>query len=239
MMTAQAFLHTDKYLADMGGISAYLVAFGALYGIISAFIVVEVWNKFNNTKYLIEQEAAGLEKLYLLSTYFHDKKFSEKVYANVKTYISIIVDNNFKHLKKGKKHPAEEQAFDQLAQDINHVKFDDDHDGQVFGLIVDHYANLAQTRTERLHKCILRLPLPIRVFFYASSFFMVITFIFMPFVNIYYGTLVTGTFVFSLALLIYIIEDLDNPFFGDMWHITPETFKDSLTHIEEKYTALS
>ncbi len=239
MIIAQSVFHTRDYLSDIGGISAFLVAFGSLYGIIAAFIVVEVWGKFNNTKYLIEQEAEGLEKLYLLSSYFRDKKFTEHMYTKISDYIKLIIQNNFKHLRHGKKQGNEDEAFAQLAQNINHLKINSDADGTVFGLIVEHYTNLSQVRTERLHKSVLRLPIPLRLFFYTSSFFMVVTFIFMPFINIYYDALMTGSFVFSLSLLLYIIEDLDNPFFGDMWHITPDTFRETLDHIDQTSTTIA
>ncbi|MGH7245668.1 MAG: hypothetical protein ACREGI_01895 [Candidatus Levyibacteriota bacterium] len=234
MFAVEHFLHTDKYLQDIGGISAFLVVYGALYGITAAFIVVEVWVKFNNTKQLIEKEAQGIEKFYNLTLYFRDSKLTKKVKALILDYITIIKHESFAQMGEGTKHTDEEKLFRKIAVTIRDIEFDDNHDNVLFGSLVEHYGELAQLRTERIHVCTVRLPEPLRVFFYASTVFTVLSFVFMPFVNIYYGLLVTGFLVFSLSMLISIVEGLDNPVKG-YWKITPRAFEDAWEHIQGSY----
>lgn len=57
MSAVRVFLRTDSYLADVGGLSAFVTVFGTLYGIMAAFVVFEVWSQFNKTTELIEKEA--------------------------------------------------------------------------------------------------------------------------------------------------------------------------------------
>lgn len=234
MFGVQTGLHTERYLQDIGGISAFLVVFGALYGIMAAFIVVEVWVKFNNTKHLIEKEAQEVEKLYGLTLYLRDKNVTKKMKNFITGYTDIIKHESFAQLGEGTKHTEEEKLFRQMSKVIKEIKFNDDHDSIVFGKMLEEYATLSQTRVERIHQCTVRLPVPLRIFFYASTLFTVLSFIFMPFANIYYGLLVTGLLVCSLSMMIDIIEGLDNPVKG-YWKLTPKPFEDVLHHIENSY----
>lgn len=235
MFFIQGPLHIDKYLTDVGGISAFLVVFGAIYGIMAAFIVVEVWVKFNATKHVLEQEAEGVEKLFLFILYFRDEELTKRMKKLVHQYITLLREESFSSLGIGSKHIQEEKVFREMSTVIRDIKLKDDHDKAVFGPLVEHYTDLAQTRVERIHHSTLRLPQPLHIFFYVTSIFTIITFIFMPFANIYYGLLVTGFLVFCLTMLTQIINDLDNPFAGGFWRLTPEPFEEALLHIEESY----
>lgn len=230
----QTTLGLNRYLNDIGAISAFLVVFGTLYGIMTAFIVVEVWSQHNKTSHLFEQEAEELEKLYRLSLYFADDVFSKKIKQVISEYGKILIESEFKHLVKGEKYDDEEKSFRKITHVIKEILLKDTHDQVVFDSIINLYGDLAQTRIERNHQSALRLPLPLKLFFYASTVIIVVTFIFMPFANVLYSLFSAGFLVFMLAMISQIIEELDNPFAG-FWTLTPEPFEETLHHIEASY----
>lgn len=231
---AQVTLGLDKYVNDIGGISAFLVVFGTLYGIMTAFIVVEVWSQHNKTSHLFEQEAEELEKLYRLSLYFTDEALSEKIKHVIAAYGKILIASEFKHLGEGQKQNEEEKAFRQITHVIKEITFKNAHDQVVFDNVINLYGDLAQTRIERTHQSILRLPMPLKLFFYASTVIIIIAFIIMPFANVAYSIFSSACLMFMLAMISQIIEELDNPFVG-FWNLTTKPFEETLYHIEESY----
>lgn len=227
-------LHTDTYLPDVGGLSAFLSVFGTLYGILAAFVVFEVWNQYNHISELIDKEAQGLENLYRLTLYFRDEKLIEAMKAAIHGYADLVVAGKFLALSDGKRRIETGRAFRKMSEIIRDIEFDDDHDSIVFSRILEHYGNLGQIRTERLNQSLSRLPLLLKTFIYIASFFALATFLFIPFDNPYYGVLSALIIAFLQAMIFSIIEDLDNPFKGN-WNLTPEPFARALKHIEEDY----
>lgn len=230
----RAYLHTDIYLPDVGGLSAFLSVFGTLYGVLAAFVVFEVWTQYNHISELIDKEAQGLENLYRLTLYFRDEKLSETMKAAIHSYADLVVAGKFQALGDGRRRVETGRAFRKMSEIIRDIEFDDDHDSIVFSRILEHYGNLGQIRTERLNQSLSRLPGLLKTFIYIASFFALATFLFIPFDNPYYGVLSALVIAFLQAMIFSIIEDLDNPFRG-LWNLTPEPFYRALRHIEEDY----
>lgn len=228
------YLHTDQFLVDIGGLSAFLTVFGTLYGILAAFIVFEVWSQFNQSSQLIDKEAQGIERLYRLTLYFRDEALAKRMKAAINDYARLVIEGKFQTIGQGGRNKQTGATFRKIAEIIRNIEFDDDHDSIVFGQILEHYGDLGQIRTERLNQSLTRLPTLLKTFIYISSFFALITFIFMPFSIPAYGILSVLIIAFLQAMIYFIIEDLDNPFVG-IWNLTPEPFARALQHIDEDY----
>lgn len=227
---ARTFLHTDMYLSDLGGLGAFLTVFGTLYGITTAFIVFEVWGQYNKTQELVHKEAQGIEGLFKLTVYFRDKALLSKMRKTIENYLGAVSQGKFEKLGKGMRNPETGKLFRDISKVINGINFDDNHDAVIFDQIVSHYRYLAGVRTERINQSLTRLPSSLKSFLYVSSAVALLTFIVMPFSNMYFGFLASGSLGYVLAMLLQLVEDLDNPFVGN-WNITPEPFERTLTHI--------
>lgn len=231
---ARYFLKVDNLLVDVGGISAYVTVFGTLYGIMAAFVVFEVWNQHNNTSKLIDQEAQGLERLFRLTLYFRDTNLTKQMKETIESYAHLIIAGKFQKLGGGERNKENGVVFRKLSGIIRDIKFDDNHDEVIFNHIVDHYGKLSETRTERINQSLARLPKLLKAFLYIASAFALLTFVIMPFSNLFYHAFTVGALAFVLAMVFQLIEDLDNPFIGH-FNITPEPFQRALQHIEEDY----
>jgi hypothetical protein len=228
------FFHTDSLLIDVSGLSAFVTVFGTLYGIMTAFVVFEVWSQYNETKRLTEKEAQGLERLFRLTLYFRDEPLNKKMKAAIKKYADIVIKGKFKNAGGGVRGTESAKVFREISEVIRDIKFDDDHDSLVFSQVLEHYGQLSLTRTERLDQALTRLPTLLKVFLYSSSFFALVTFVIMPFSNPYYNFWSVAVVGFIQAMIFQLVEDLDNPFVGH-WNITPEPFERAMKHIEEDY----
>ncbi len=234
MYLVRTFFKTDTLLSDIGGLSAFVTIFGTLYGIMTAFVVFEVWNQHNRIVELINKEGLGLERLYRLTIYFRDKKLTEKMKAAINEYAQVVIKGKFQTLAKGQRNKEASRTFRKITNVIRDLSFDDDHDQVVFHHIISHYGHLSEIRTERINESLSRLPALLKVFLYASSILALCSFVVMPFTNIFYGFFAVGGLSFTLAMIFYLVEDLDNPFTG-FWKVTPEPFERALKHIEEDY----
>lgn len=234
MYLCRLVLKTDTFLTDVGGLGAFLTVFGTLYGIMAAFVVFEVWSQYNKTIELIDKEALGLEGLFRLTLYFRDKKLTARMKQVIRNYADLVIEGKFQKLGSGERNEKTGKVFREIARVIQDIKFNDDHDQVVFHHITDHFRNLSETRTARITQSLARLPTLLKIFLYASSLVALLTFILMPFQNVYYGLLASGSLGFILAMIFQLVEDLDNPFVGH-WNVTPEPFSRALKHIEEDY----
>ena len=99
-------LNIQAYLSDVGGIGSFVSIFGTLYGIFTAFIVLEVWGQFNKITGLIDEEAHGLERLYRLTLYFKDKRLNQEMLKAIKDYANLVIKSKFKSLGKESKFPS-------------------------------------------------------------------------------------------------------------------------------------
>lgn len=227
-------MHTDSFLSDVGGLQTFFGVFGILYGIMAAFVVFEVWSQYNHTVDLIDKEGVSLERLFRLTLYFRDSKLTKLMKAAIKKYADMVIESKFQNLGTGQRSAENGKAFREISAIIRDIRFDDDHDQVVFDHILNHYGYLAEVRTQRITQSLARLPTLLKTFIYLSSIVVLLIFILTPFSNMYYGFLTAGALGFVLAMVIQLIEDLDNPFDGN-WNVTTEPFERALKHIEQDY----
>lgn len=228
------FFHTDLYLTDVGGLSTFIGAFATLFGLLSAFVVFEVWGQYNKTVLYVDEEASGLERLYRLTLNFRDKKLNEKMSQAISKYAKMVIEGKFQTLGTGQRNTETGIALRDISKVIRDIKFDDDHDVIIFDHIIAHYEDLSQMRTERINQSLTRLPALLKIFLYVASFFVITCLVIMPFANVYYLFYTVFCMTFVITMIYFLIEDLDNPFVGN-WNITPEPFERALKHINEDY----
>lgn len=234
MYAVRIFFGTNNFISDAGSAGPFASIYGTLYGIIMALVILEVWTQFNKTSTKVDDEAAGLEKLFRLAKYLRDKPLEEKMKKTIKKYIGWIVGNNFKNVSAGLRETEGGTIFREIASILKNIKFDDDHDAIVFAEMIRQYGNLSETRTERLNLSLTRLPLALKALLYVSSLLAILYLISLPFANMYYGFITAGAMAIIIFMAFQVVEDLDNPFVGQ-WCISTEPFKRALKHIEEDY----
>lgn len=228
------YLHTQDYLSDVGGLSAFVTVFGTLYGIMAAFVVFEVWGQYNTTSELIDSEATGLERMYRMVLYLNDKPVEKSMKLAIFKYANLVIEGKFSRLGTAMRNPETGKAFRDIFRVIRGIKFNDRRDPVVFPMIVEQGGKISDIRTRRINQSMTRLPKILKMFFYSSSLFVLFTFLIMPFSQVFFQIFISGVIAFLVFLTIQLVEDLDNPFVGH-FNLTPEPFERALKHIEEDY----
>ena len=87
------FLQRFSIDLDIGGIIYGGIV--AVYSILLAFIVVIVWEQYQNTGDRIQEESSKVFNLYRASYAFPDSTTGKKIRTTVIGYVNSVVDNEF------------------------------------------------------------------------------------------------------------------------------------------------
>jgi len=223
----------QKFLIDAGGISSFASIFGALWGIIVAFILFVVWSQFNNTSSHINAEADALKQLYRLALCLKNEKAAKDIEEAIKNYTALVINVGFKSVSAGQRNPETSEAFHQIFLKLRQIDIDGEKDQLVYDRILGQFKELSDARTKRLTESLTRLPKPLGIFLLLSSLAVIVSFSFPIFQNLSAAIFVMAALSGSIALLLQVIFDLDNPFAG-YWNLTPEPFRRFLAFLEKE-----
>lgn len=139
-------------LADEPSVGWYWGVYGTLYALITAFILVAVWEKFNGIDTAIAQEAKTLSSLWSYTDYLNDDNVSEKMKDVLLKYIYIATTEEATSIAKSSKvaHPSKELLA--ILKVIDKVTFDDARDESAFKGLISAYEDLATARNDRIEK---------------------------------------------------------------------------------------
>jgi hypothetical protein len=132
-------------LEEMG---LYLTVTGLIYGLIAAFSVSNVWEKFSAIRATIGEEIGSLINLHEMSRHFSDKTLPKKLGKLISSYCDFIVSTPWSeyHLKQ-LKHPAFQNLFNFLGE----IKTKDKKDNPVlFQNLIGEIQNISAARTHQL-----------------------------------------------------------------------------------------
>lgn len=183
----------------------------------------------------MEEESVGLEKLYTSSLYFNDEVFSQKLKTSIVKYLEIVIKDDLRYMSIGKRNKEAGEKFRDIIEVIKSVKFDDDHDAIIFDHTIKEFDNIFDVRAARIEMGLSRIPTILKIFLYIASFLLIASFVLMPFINIFYGIVISAFVSFLVVMIIQIINDLDNPYAG-CWNLDNESFKRALDHINTSYS---
>ena len=144
-----------------------------------------------------------------------------------------MIEIGFKSVATGQRNPQASDAFHQIFLRLRQIDIDGKRDQLVYGRILGQFKELSDARTKRLTESLTRLPAPLRVFLYFSSFAVILAFAFPIFQNLSVAIFVITVLSASIGLLLQVVADLDNPFVG-YWNLTPKPFERFLEFLEKE-----
>jgi len=220
-------------LADEASIGWFWGVFGTLYALITAFVLVGVWEQFNGFSNEIAKEAKTITSIWNYTDYLDDTVISKKMEEALVAYLKTVSGSEAKKMARAARivHPSKELVG--IMEVIDKIKFDDPRDESAFKEIIRVYEELSTVRNERIESSVTRLPPLLKGFFVLISSVFVLGYLVHGFVNpvLYYSTLIAvSTIVFFANMIIF---DMDNPVDG-IWNVSFEAFKNSLSYIKSR-----
>ena len=232
-----AFDTQDRFLVDVGSISAYVTAVGTLYGILAAFTIVVVWTQFNETTSAIAEETTDLADLYRHVSYLDDRPAMDQFRAAITAYSDAVAMDEWALMANSERSQAAQEAFEGIYRAVAAIKLDDERDEAAWSHIMRKFEDVSDSRNKRLDVAGSRMPGVLRELFYGVSFALVAGFFMLGFSNDF---LAVATTLLTTGLVVVVLDtvlDIDNPF-GGQWSIAPSRFQDVKGKLAEIDVAL-
>jgi subtilisin family serine protease len=230
-----AFDTQDRFLSDVGSISAYVTAVGTLYGILAAFTIVVVWGQFNDATTAITQETTDLADLYRYVSYLDDPSSTDDFREAISTYSEAVASDEWSKMATGERSEPAHDGFEGIYRAVGAIKLDSVRDEAAWDHIIRKFEDVSDSRNKRLEVAASRMPSVIRQLFYGVSVALVAGFFMLGFSNDFLAIAATLLTTGLVVLVIDTVLDIDNPF-GGQWSIAPSRFQDlrgRLTEIDQ------
>ncbi|MCY3410540.1 MAG: DUF4239 domain-containing protein [Candidatus Heimdallarchaeota archaeon] len=205
---------------------------GTVYALITAFILVNVWQEYNDTQASFSQENESIIEIWSYTDFFDDQEFSEKMKDGLLNYIkSALKELGVLAEKKQVAFPSPE--FTHILKIIDSVKFNDDRDPIAFEGLTKAYKNLSSARAKRIEVCVNEIPRILRDFYILTSLIFWFGYLIEGFdsVLVYYIVLAMVSLIAIFAYVI--IMDLDQPLKPGMVQVSFFNYHQSREYIEK------
>jgi len=219
--------NTEILLADIGGAPWFYSIIGTTFAMLAAFAIQKEWTEWNNLKDAVRGEVDGLEKLYLWSSNF-PQKIRDKIHANIKRYLGLIIREKWSHSAKGERSQEVEDVIVDLNTNIYRIF---DEAPQLMPTSFALLSNVLGHRSARLQHSAEHMPPLLKNTLQFAAFLLIGLSVFVGVKNIFLDFVFTAG-VASLTYAIFLVLlDLDNPLDPGDWHITTRDYEALLQRI--------
>ncbi|MFI8932671.1 DUF4239 domain-containing protein [Streptomyces sp. NPDC053474] len=206
---------------DMVGV--VLSVFGAIYGIILAFVVVTLWTQLEEAEAVVSTEASDLEQVVRNVRAFPPAERSQ-MEAAVSVYVHAVVERQWPLMRAGKaEHSVTQRQIDGIYAVLQAYEPDDGPRRAFYRESITHLNDVVAQRRARLTQSHQELPLLLQVLVYGGALVIIpLTFLYgnrSRKVRLLFVGAITALIGFSLLLVLV----LDRPFAGGI-SVSPEPY---------------
>jgi hypothetical protein len=227
MLAALIGLYLVRYLAPASWLKAnnevagnYLQTLGTIYAVLLAFVVFVVWQQHNETRSAVEGEANELSDLYRT---IRALPGTERVKACIQAYGRIVVDEEWTAMAGGAWSKKAEQTMEEIWQALQGVEPHGGRDEALYSEALARFNDLSDARSHRLYCGLLRLPPSLWVLLLTNGGLVVGSMWIFGLESFSAHALMTVALAGSIAFILFLVADLDNPFWGS-WRVGPDAF---------------
>jgi len=197
-------------------IGNYLQTLGGIYAVLLAFIVVIVWNQFNEARGLIEREASALVDLHRTASGLSAPTRAQ-IQEGLREYVDAVLDDEWRAMHTGDEAVIERvgHRLDAVWLAMHRCKPDGGSQQTIYGEVLSHFNELADLRTSRLSAARARVPTAMRILLYTGAVLVTgsIYLVYIP--ELWLHAMITAALAGAIAHILYLIIDLDDAFEGD------------------------
>jgi ABC-type Fe3+-siderophore transport system permease subunit len=208
-------------LEEVHAVGAYLGVLGALFSIIVAFLIYVVWDQFNRVQIGIAKEGAAIEDLCRVAAYLSNRGSAEGIRAAARNYLGATTGDEPKRLALGTDSKLAEERFGQLCRAVRSAVADTPRDETIYNEALQALNGISDARDERLSMSATRIPRTLWGLIVVASLALLGGFFVLGFRTPWLSAAVTGATAGTLAFLLAVVKDMDNPFLG-AWNVTYE-----------------
>jgi Protein of unknown function (DUF4239) len=185
---------------------------GVLYAVLLAFVVIVVWQKYNDAESAVTQEAAAAATIYRLAA--GPDPINVDVRAALTNYLKFVVNRDFPQMAREKESPETTAELNAAYAAAMRLAQDGTRPATAVYEVFYQLDLITQARRNRLHLAVGVVPI---VLWYALVLGAVLTVCFTFFFgtpNLGAQVLMTGVLSVIVFVGLFVIVSIDHPFTG-------------------------
>lgn len=218
-----------EHLSRHNEVAGFLYAvIGVIYAVLLAFVVIVVWEDFQEADAYVDEEAKIVSELYqTVNDFENDAK--DEILSNVKLYTETVINEDWKlmcsntALGQFLSMPSN-QIYSNLRESLSSYQPISDKDYIWYDKAVDAAIKLDGSRYQRYYSTKLSVPEFIWVVIIFGGFLTIIYAMLFSSENLWSQLIMLSILSMSITLVIFLIYALDHPYRG-LITVTSESFE--------------
>jgi hypothetical protein len=212
--------------ANNDAAGSYLQTLGTIYAVLLAFVVFVVWSQYNDTRTAVEHEANDLADLYRVMHGFGEAQRNE-VRRQVQAYVEAVVTQEWAAMARGGVSAEAARSLDAIWEALDGIEPGSSREEALYSEALSRFDDLSDSRTHRITMASLRLPPTMWTLLVVGGALTVGSMVLFGVPYLWSHAVMTAALGGLIAFVLYVILDLDNPFWGD-WRISAEPIRRSV-----------
>jgi hypothetical protein len=203
---------------------------GAIYAVLLAFVVVIMWNQYEDAKSTVEQEANQISSLTRMTQGFPDP-VRQRMLEGLRNYAQLVIDEEWSAMSQGKAGQRTQEAINNLWQIYSSIDPQTNRENVLYDHSLDSLRELGNSRRLRIHASSDDLPIIIQVLLWGGGLITIAFTYFFGVKSVRSQALMTAALAAVIAFILFLIVALDNPFHGYV-RVSPEPMQQALEMIK-------
>jgi hypothetical protein len=192
----------------------YLQTLGTVYAVLLAFVVFVVWNQYNDARNHVEAEANEIADLFRTVHGFSDPCRS-RIRARLRDYIKAVVQEEWPAMARSRTSARASTLLDELWLALECVEPGSNREQSLYGEALARFNDLSDERQRRLLSSRLRLPATMWLLLLLGALLTVGSMALFGLERPLPHALMAAALGILVCFVLFVIYDLDNPFWGD------------------------
>jgi hypothetical protein len=188
---------------------------GVLYAVLLAFVVIVVWEKFNDAENAVAQESGAAATIYRLAEGISDGP-GAALRDRLSDYVKATVTEDWPAMEQGRLSPAGTRTLDDLYAALLTVHPGDQRQASILTEILHQISILTQARRDRLVMASGTVPGVIWFVLFGGAVLTVCFTFFFGTKNLLAQTAMTGALSIMIFLALFVVIAIDRPFAGSV-----------------------
>jgi len=208
-----------EHLSKHNEIGGFIYAvIGVVYAVLVAFVVIVVWENFQEAHEIVEHEANSIAAIQSISNGF-DEDFNNKLNSAVNEYLKQTINFDWELMKSGAslkliKEKPSDPSFATLRDLIYSYKANSPKEEILMDKLVDKLEELAENRRMRFFSSKLSVPAFMWFILIIGAFWLIVFAMLFSSTNLWSQLIMISILSKSISLVLILIYALDHPYNG-------------------------
>ncbi len=213
-LSVRQFVSQDTFGPDSDILGNYLQVIGSIYAFVIAFVIFVVWSQYTRTEEVVDQEVGKLKALMLLCDCSEDAAMRHKLHAKITDYAEAVVREVEANTDHRRTFGVAEYEWQELARSLHSINATLPRELVVYEDLLRTLSSLSTVRDQRLTVTSTRIPWVLWDLILFITTLTILPFCFLPVQSLFVDVVMVASMAASLAFILLLIRDLDNPFRG-------------------------